>query len=130
MDKLFIHDLKIETIIGCLAWERKVRQTVIFDFEIDYDCKAAAVSDELNDALDYSGFAKTVSEFAANSKFKLIETLAEQTAALIMQRFKLNKVYLKLTKPGAIPNARAVAVSIERSPDAGSPDAAQRNPGK
>lgn len=114
MDKIFIHDLKIETIIGCLAWERKVKQRLIFDLEIEYDCKAAGKSDELNDTLDYSAVANTISEFVANSKFKLIEALAEQTAALIIKQFSLKKVYLKITKPGALPKARAVAVAIER----------------
>ena len=37
MDKIFIHALKAEAIIGIFDWERQVSQTVIVDIEIGAD---------------------------------------------------------------------------------------------
>jgi dihydroneopterin aldolase len=34
MDKIFLRELKVETIIGIWDWERKIRQTVVIDLEM------------------------------------------------------------------------------------------------
>ena len=34
MDIIYLHDLKIECIIGIWEWERRIKQTIIFDLEI------------------------------------------------------------------------------------------------
>lgn len=114
MDKIFIHELKIETIIGCLAWERQVKQPVILDLEIDYDLKSAGLSDDLNQTIDYHLLAQTLTGFIQNSQFKLIEALAEQAAKLMLETFSLNRVVLKVTKFSAVPQAKSVSVSIVR----------------
>ena len=45
MDKIFLNELKIETIIGIWEWERKIRQTVIIDLEMSADIAKAAATD-------------------------------------------------------------------------------------
>ena len=55
-----------------------------------------------------------IGEFVAQSEFGLVETLAERVAAIVLDEFKVERVRLKLTKPGAIRNARGVGVCIER----------------
>ena len=47
MDKIFIHALKTEAIIGIFDWERQVKQTVIVDVEISADITKAALSDSI-----------------------------------------------------------------------------------
>jgi 7,8-dihydroneopterin aldolase/epimerase/oxygenase len=42
MDKIFIHALKSEAIIGIYDWERQVRQTVLIDLEFGADIRKAA----------------------------------------------------------------------------------------
>ena len=37
MDKIFLEELKVETIIGIWDWERKIRQTVVIDLEMSAD---------------------------------------------------------------------------------------------
>ena len=41
MDIVFIHDLKIETVIGIYDWERKIRQTISLDLEMATDISKA-----------------------------------------------------------------------------------------
>ncbi len=53
-DRIFLHGLSTECIIGFIDWERRVKQTVILDIELPVDCRRAAIRDEVSDTLDYS----------------------------------------------------------------------------
>jgi dihydroneopterin aldolase len=117
MDKIFIHALKTEAIIGIFDWERQVKQTVIVDIEIGVDVTKAALSDSIDDTLNYKRVAKRVLAFVEASKFHLVETLAEHIAMLILEDFGIAWVRLSLSKPGAIRSSRDVGVSIERGRD-------------
>lgn len=114
MDKIIIQELKIETIIGCLAWERQVKQPVIIDLEIGFDAKFSAVTDDLQHTLDYCAIAQTITEFVEHSQFKLLETLGTQTAELIIKKFNVSHLVLNIKKIAAIPNAKAVSFNIKR----------------
>lgn len=117
MDKIFIHALKTEAIIGIFDWERQVRQTVIVDIEISADIRKAAHSDSIDDTLNYKRVAKRVLTFVEESKFHLVETLAEHIAMLILEDFGIAWVRISLSKPGAIRNSRDVGVVLERNRD-------------
>lgn len=114
MDIIFLTDLRIETVIGIFDWERKVKQTVIFDLEMGADIKKAASSDHIDDTLDYKAVAKRVIQFVEDSQYQLVETLAEKVAELILNEFAVPWVRLKLNKTGAIRGARDVGILIER----------------
>ena len=68
MDKIFIHALKSEAIIGIYDWERQVRQTVIVDIEIGADIRKAALTDSVEDTLNYKRVAKRVLAFVEGSR--------------------------------------------------------------
>jgi 7,8-dihydroneopterin aldolase/epimerase/oxygenase len=114
-DRIFLHGLTAECIIGFIDWERRVRQTVLLDIELPVDCRHAAVTDEVADTLDYKKVAKRVLAFIEASEFKLVETLAHRVALLILEEFGVEWVRVSLNKPGAIRNSRDVGVVIERT---------------
>jgi 7,8-dihydroneopterin aldolase/epimerase/oxygenase len=114
MDKIFIHALKAEAIIGIYDWERQVRQTVLIDVEFAADIRKAALTDSIDDTLNYKRVAKRVLAFVESSQFHLVETLAEHIAMLILEEFNLERVHITLSKPGAVRSSRDVGVSIER----------------
>jgi len=114
-DRIFLRDLRIETVIGIYDWERAIRQTVSFDFEFPADIRKAALTDDIADTLDYKSVAKTVIAFVEASHYGLVETLAEEVARLILQEFGLHWVRIVLNKPGAVRGSRDVGVMIERS---------------
>src|SRR5271156_7091876 len=113
-DKIYIHALKTEAIIGIFDWERQVKQTVIVDIEISADIRKAALSDSIDDTLNYKRVAKRVLAFVEASSFHLVETLAEHIAMLILEDFGIAWVRISLSKPGAIRNSRDVGVVLER----------------
>ena len=114
MDKIFLHELKIETIIGIWEWERKIRQTVVIDLEMSADIAKAAATDDVADTLNYKSVAKRVQGFVADSRFQLVETLAEKIAEIIREEFGVAWVRVTVHKPGAIRGSRDVGIDIER----------------
>jgi 7,8-dihydroneopterin aldolase/epimerase/oxygenase len=114
-DRVFLRELGVECIIGFLDWERLVKQTVYLDIEAPIDCRRAARNDEVADTLDYKRLSKVVIAFIGASEFKLVETLADRTAKLILKEFDIPWVKLTINKRGAIRAARDVGVSIERT---------------
>jgi dihydroneopterin aldolase len=114
-DRIFLHGLTTECLIGFIDWERRVKQTVVLDIELPVDCRRAALSDQVADTLDYKKVAKRVLAFIAASEFQLVETLAHRVALLILEEFGVAWVRIALNKPGAIRNSRDVGVVIERA---------------
>jgi len=120
MDKIFLYDLRVETIIGIWEWERKIRQTVAIDLEMSADIRKAAKTDSVDDTLNYKQVAKRLQQFIGESSFQLVETLAENIAAIVLDEFDVAWVKVKVNKPGAIRGARDVGVIIERGARPGS----------
>ena len=114
-DRIFLRGLTAECVIGFIDWERRVKQTVVVDLELPVDCRHAAVTDDVTDTVDYKKVSKRVLAFIEASEFKLVETLAQRLAMLILEEFPIEWLRLSINKPGAIRNSRDVGVSIERS---------------
>ena len=66
-------------------------------------------------ALNYERLAERVLEFVGASEFKLVETLAEAIAKIVVAEFGAPWAKVSVAKPGAIPRARDVGIVIERS---------------
>ena len=114
-DKVFIEDLKVQTVIGIFDWEREIRQTISIDLEMAFDIRKAAESDHIDDTLDYKAVSKRLIGFVEASEFQLVESLAERCAAIVLDEFPVNWLRLKLSKPGAVRGSNAVGVIIERT---------------
>ena len=71
-DRIFLHGLEVECIIGFIEWERRVKQTIVIDVEMPVDCARAAQSDDVADTLDYKKVAKRLIAFVSESSFKLV----------------------------------------------------------
>lgn len=114
MDIIFLHGLKVDTVIGIWDWERKIRQSVVIDLDMAADIRKAADTDSVDDTLNYKLVAKHLQRFVAESEFRLVETLAERIAGVIIDDFGVSWVRVRVNKPGAIRGARDVGVIIER----------------
>lgn len=114
MDIVFIHDLKVETVIGVFAWERRIRQRVCLNLEMACDIARAAASDDLSHALDYKAISKRIIAFVEQAEYQLVEALAEAVATLVREEFGVAWLRLTLSKPGALSAARDVGIVIER----------------
>ena len=115
MDVVFLHGLKIETVIGIWDWERHFKQTLILDLDMGADLAPAGRSDSITDTLDYKAVTKRVFRLAEENAFLLVEALAENLADILLNEFKLPWVRIKINKQGAVRQVRDVGVIIERS---------------
>ncbi|MDR9388850.1 MAG: dihydroneopterin aldolase [Wenzhouxiangella sp.] len=114
MDIVFVSDLDIETVIGIFDWEREIKQTVRLNIEMNADVAKAALTDHIDDTLDYKAVSKRLIGFVESAEFGLVETLAERCAEIILNEFPVQWVRLKLDKPGAVRGSRSVGIIIER----------------
>ncbi|MCG6896430.1 MAG: dihydroneopterin aldolase [Thiocapsa sp.] len=114
MDIVFIRGLRIETTIGIHDWEKRIRRPIDLDLEMRSDVARGAATDRIEDALDYEVITRRLTRFVSESRFELVETLAERCAAILMDDFGIRWVRLSLSKPGAIGEGVDVGVVIER----------------
>jgi len=111
-----LRSLQVDCIVGVYEHERRQPQTVILDIDLDYDFAAAADSDDIADALDYDRVASGVAELLQRRAFQLIETMAEETAAMLLARLaQVQRVRLDIRKPAAVPAAACAFVHVERA---------------
>jgi len=115
MDIVFLNDLRVDTVIGIYEWERQIKQTVSINLEMATDAKRAAASDDVEDAVNYKSVAKRISGFVGESSFQLVESLAENIAAILVEEFDIPWVRVSVSKPGAVRGSRDVGVRIERT---------------
>ncbi len=114
MDIIYLRDLRIDTVIGVYEWERRIRQTLVLDLEMGADIRPAAASDDIEDTLNYKAVAKRVISLVSESRFQLVEKLAEEVARVVISEFEVPWLKLAVNKPGAVRGAQGVGVVIER----------------
>ena len=111
-----LQGLRVDCIVGIYARERQMRQSVVMDIDLDYDFAVAAASDAIADAVDYDGVADGITELVQRRAFQLIETMAEQTAEMLLDRLPhVQRVRLEIRKPDAVPAATCAFVRVERA---------------
>lgn len=114
MDRIFLRELRIETIVGIWEWERKMPQTVSVSLEMGADVAAAALTDSIENTIDYKAVAQGITTLVTEGKFQLVETMAERIAEYLMTTHKVPWVRVNVDKPGAIRDSRGVGITIER----------------
>ena len=114
MDIIYLHDLKIDCVIGIWEWERRIKQRIIIDLDMAWDIRPAAASDRIDDTLNYKAVAKRLISYVEASEFQLVESLAENVARLVLEEFPVPWVRLRVNKKGAVRGATDVGIIIER----------------
>jgi 7,8-dihydroneopterin aldolase/epimerase/oxygenase len=120
MDIIFLHELKVKTLIGIYPWERSVAQIIQLDLEIALPTSRACQTDNFEDALDYAVIVQRIKETLSQKHFSLLEALAEHIAQIIMTEFGSPWTRISVAKLSAIPGVKKLGVCIERRREASS----------
>lgn len=112
-DRLSLHDLTVECRLGVHEWEQATPQTVWIDLELAIDATAAAARDDLEDAVDYGALVTAVKQRVHHTAYRLLETLAEDLAGLVLGQFHVPQVRVRVMKK-ALPGIAGAAVEIVR----------------
>ena len=115
MDKIFIKDLLIRSIIGINPDERLKKQDILINIVLFADTRQAAETDDINDAVNYKAITKRIIEHVEASSDFLVEKLVNDIACIILKGFPVQKVRIRVEKPGALRFAESVGIEIERS---------------
>tara|TARA_B100000676_G_C18051129_1_gene831243 strand:- start:215 stop:586 length:372 start_codon:yes stop_codon:yes gene_type:complete len=114
MDKVFIKNLQVEAVIGIFEWEREVKQIITIDLEMDFNNANSSNLDDIKNTLDYKKVGKRVIGLVESSNYKLVETLAERIAELVLKEFPVESLALSVSKPGALRGSDSVGIRIIR----------------
>lgn len=108
-----VKDLLIRTIIGFNPGERDNRQDVIINLEIETDAERAVLSDKPDGILDYKEVTKKVIKLVQESKYNLLEKLANEILRAVMEDEKVKRCRVEVDKPHALRFAESVSVEME-----------------
>lgn len=117
MDKVVIHDLLVRGIIGINDWERKRAQDILLNVTLFTDTRRAAETDNIADCVNYSTMSKRLQAHAESAQRLTVEALANDLVKICFEDKAVQKVILRVEKPGAVRFAKSVGVEIERSRD-------------
>jgi FolB domain-containing protein len=114
MDKIIIKDLLLRGIIGINDDERVNKQDILINLVMFADTREAANSDDISRALNYRTITKRIIAHIEESADFLVEKLVEDIARLIILDYEVERVVVRVEKPGALRFAKSVGVEIDR----------------
>ncbi len=113
MDYIHIEKLECRAHVGVPFAERRKRQTIHLDIALGCDLKKAGKRDDVRATVDYAAVAASVKKFVESGSFCLVEAIAEKVAELILARFALKEVRVRVRK-FSVPGTAGVGVEILR----------------
>lgn len=115
MDKIIIKNLIARGIIGLNDWEREKPQEIRINITVFTDILKAAETDDVAYSVNYRTLAKKAQHHAETAERLTVEALAEDLAGLCLAEPNVEKVVVRVEKPGAVRFSESVGVEIERS---------------
>jgi dihydroneopterin aldolase/2-amino-4-hydroxy-6-hydroxymethyldihydropteridine diphosphokinase len=114
-DQICIKDLLLRTVIGINDEERRNLQDVLLNIILFADTRAAGASDEIEHAVNYRTITKRIIRLVEGSQFYLVEKMAAEIAAICLDDPRVERVTVRVEKPGALRFARSVGIEIHRT---------------
>jgi len=114
MDQVFITDLVARGIIGLNDWERGKEQEILINIILFTNLSEAGEIDNIDKSVNYRTVAKKVLAHAETAGRLTVEALASDLARICLGEPGVEKVRVRVEKPGAVRFSRSVGVEIER----------------
>jgi len=114
MDKIRITDLEVSYQVGVTEEERAKPQRLLLSIEMDHDFTLAISRDNLAETIDYSAVSQRRLRCGDGCHWQLIETLAADIAAMILDEFSPKSVCVEVKK-FVVPQAAHVSVTVRRA---------------
>jgi len=111
-----IRGLELKARVGVPDGERANPQRLLFDLRFAATDQPPDLGDEISRTVDYHAVVLRVAAIVEERPRKLIETLADDIASLLLGEFDLRWIEISVRK-FILPNAEWVAVSLRRQAD-------------
>lgn len=128
MDRVLVTGMEFYGYHGVLAEEQRLGQRFVIDVELGVDLAPAGISDQLEDTVNYVEVYRIVKKLVEDSRFQLIEALAESIAGELLRCVSVKEVLVRVHKPGAPVPGIFGSVSVEIKRAAGGQAAAEQQP--
>ena len=115
LDRIHITDLVVSGIVGINPDERINKQDIRINATLWVDSRPAAVSDDIDDAVNYRTMTKSIIAHVEAGKPMLVERLVQEVADICLSEPRVHEVEVTVEKPGALRHARSVGITIGRS---------------
>ncbi len=114
-ETVFVKQLELAASIGVFDWEKKVRQNLVFDLDLEIDFSLAAETDTLGYTVNYADVCDEIRLIVEAKHYDLLEALALDIETMLLDKFAVLGFCLQISKPGAVKEAQAVGIRITRS---------------
>ncbi len=114
MDLLKLNGIEVECILGDLPEERVNEQKILVDVALELDLQEAAVSDCLDDTVDYALLVGNVREALEEAKCRLLERAADLVADVCLADPRVEHATVSVRKFGSVPGLGSAEVKITR----------------
>lgn len=117
MDKIIIEGASFQARVGVSDEERRRRQEIVVNLQAFVDTRGAGRQDDLDASVSYVEIHEVAARIISAKPYRLIEAIAEDVAAAILQSFAaVSGVVVRVAKPAALGErgVRLTAVEITR----------------
>lgn len=115
MDQILIKDLLVRGVIGISDRERAQRQDILINITLDADISKAGETDDILHCVNYRTVAKKTIAYVERAARYTVEALATDIARICLEEPGVQRVRVRVEKPGAVRFAQSVGVEIERA---------------
>jgi len=115
MDKIIIEDLNVEAFIGIYQHEKENKQPLFITLELSVNLSKPALSDNINDTIDYDNVVSDVKSVLESKHFELIESAAMEIMRTLFKHHNCATIKIIINKPNAIADAVKTCIKMKRS---------------
>ncbi len=111
-----LHGIVLHGFHGVLAAERRDGQRFLIDVELDLEHEHAALTDSIDEAVDYRDIVARVGQVSEARAYQLLEAFAAAIADALLADWPVTAVRVRVRKPDVVldPAVEYAAVSVER----------------
>lgn len=107
-----IRHLAVEAIVGTREDEQTAPQPLRLNVTFEYDATAAVTGDDLTEAVDYDTMCAAIAARLAERKYALVETLAQDVMALVVDNGRVVSALVEVQKPSAVAAASYISAVV------------------
>jgi len=111
---VFIRDLVLACSIGIHSHEKEARQRVRINLDLAVEESSEPINDNIHNVICYEELADGVQEIVNHGHVNLVETLAENIAAMCLEDVRVRSARVRVEKLDILEGSESVGVEIER----------------
>ena len=113
-NQILIEGLRLRCHVGVPDEELAVEQELLMDVLLEPLASWNNLNDDISQTINYAAVVADLEALAREKPRRLIETLAVDAVDILLEKYRLERVRVKIEK-FILPQTRAVAVVVEKS---------------